>query len=477
VAGFREYAELDGLGLAELVRRGGVTPSELVEAAVERIERLDAELGAVVHRAFDEARAAAGGALPDGPFRGVPFLVKDLGLAVAGMPRTRGSRFLAGLRDREDAELTRRYRAAGLVLLGKTNTPELGITGTTESALLGPCRNPWSPDHIAGGSSGGAAAAVASGMVPLAHASDGLGSIRIPAACCGLFGLKPTRERNPHGRRDPERAIGFGVDHVVTRSVRDSAAALDATGAPEPACPYPPPPRTRPFLEEVEAPPGSLRVAFSSATPSGRPVDPEVRAALEDAASLLEELGHRVEERDLPVDWRRFYRAQGAVSQANAVAEMEELVEELGREPADHELERLTRAGLEAGRRRTGPEVMRAWRTLRVLSREILAFFETFDVLLTPVLGTPPPPIGHIDPREGDPREVSRRQGRAFPFTPPFNVTGQPAMSVPLARSRTGLPLGMQLAARYGDEATLFRLAGQLERAQPWAHVRPPLYG
>jgi amidase len=273
--GFTEYCDYDGLGLADLIRRGEVSPAELVEAAIERIARHDPTLNAVVHQAYDEARRTASGLLPDGPFRGVPFLIKDLGCPVAGMPRTSGSRFLRHEAHERDGELTARYRAAGVVILGKTNTPELGITGTTESALLGPCRNPWNPDHIAGGSSGGAAAATASGMVPLAHASDGLGSIRIPAACCGLFGLKVTRERNPAGPDDAGRAIGFGVDHVVSRSVRDSAAMLDATGYPEPASPYPAPPKQRPYLEEIGRSPGRLRIAFSAQTPSGRPIHDE----------------------------------------------------------------------------------------------------------------------------------------------------------------------------------------------------------
>ena len=431
----------------------------------------------MVHRAFDEARRVASGALPAGPFRGVPFLVKDLWCKVAGMPRTHGSRFMRGVVDREDSELTRRFRAAGVVILGKTNTPENGITGTTESAFLGPCRNPWNPDHIAGGSSGGSAAAVASGMVPLAHASDGLGSIRIPAACCGLFGMKVTRERNPHGRRDTERALGFGVEHVVSRSVRDSAAMLDATDAPEPACPYAHPAKPGPYLKEVTTSPGRLRVAFSAETPSGRPIDAEVLAAFEGTVALLEELGHEVAEAPLPVDVRALYRAQGIVGAANAAAGYAEEVERQGREAQSDELEPLTWAGIRVGRRTTGEAVFRAWRDLRVHCRDVLRLFERFDVFLSPVMGTLPPPIGHLDPVGLEPREVGRRQAVVFPFTPPFNFTGQPAMSVPMAWSENGLPIGMQFAARYADETTLFRLAGQLEEARPWADRRPPRFG
>lgn len=479
--GFAEYSQYDGLGLAELVRRGEVSPAELVEAATLRIDRHDPVLNAIVFDAREEARAAVRGAaadaLPHGPFRGVPFLIKDLGCPVAGWPITSGSRFLAAEVSPADGLLTARYRGAGVVLLGKTNTPELGITGTTESALLGPCRNPWNSEHIAGGSSGGAAAATAAGIVPLAHASDGLGSIRIPAACCGLFGLKVTRDRNPGGLEDGGRALGFGVDHVVSRTVRDSAAMLDCTGHPEPASPFAPPAKARPYLEEIERPPGRLRIAFSTATPSGRPIDPEVEAAAAETAALLESLGHDVEPRGLGVDFRELYKTQGIVSAANAAANYRELCLRIGREAREDELEPLTWAGIRSGQRLSGERVFLAWRRLRVLCREAMRLFEEFDVFLTPVMGEPPPRIGHIDPVNLEPREIGRRQARAFPFTPPFNFTGQPAMSVPLAWSQGGLPIGMQLAGRYADEGTLFRLAAQLEQARPWIGRKPPSFG
>ena len=476
--GFAEYADYDGLGLAQLVRKGEVTAAELLEAAIERIEKHDPTLNAVVYRAFDEARRTAASELPDGPFKGVPFLIKDLGCPVAGMPRTSGSRFLKDEVPAEDGELTRRYRASGVVIVGKTNTPEFGITGTSESALLGPCRNPWNPDHIAGGSSGGAASATAAGIVPLAHASDGLGSIRIPAACCGLFGLKVTRDRNPCGPDGfGDRAVGFSVDHVVSRSVRDSAAMLDATGHPEPQAPYAPPPRERRYLEEVHTPPERLRIAFSSETPSGRPIHEENQRALEQTVSLLKDLGHEVVERGLGIDYRALYRAQGALSSANAAAGLAEMVERVGREPEPDELEPLTWAGYRLGRKLDGEAIMASWRTLRRLTAQIVEQFLEFDVYLTPVMGTPPPEIGHIDPVNVEPRELGRRQARAFPFTPPFNFTGQPAISVPLAWSSDGLPLGMQFAGRYADEATLFRLAAQLESAQPWIDRKPAIWG
>lgn len=474
--GFSEYAEHDGLGLAALVAKGEVSPAELVEAAIERIERHDGALNAVVYRAYDEARRTAAGDLPDGPFRGVPFLVKDLATPIAGWPRTSGSRFTAGVVDQADCGLVSRYRQSGVVLLGKTNTAEFGVTGTTESTLLGPCRNPWNPEYSVGGSSGGSAAAVAAGVVPMAHAIDGLGSIRIPAACCGLVGLKPTRDRVPNLPDDAEAAYGFVADHVVTRSVRDSAAMLDATGWPEPASPYASPPKERPYLEEVGRDPGRLRIAFSSETPSGRPIDDEVRAALEVVAKQLEDLGHAVFERGLGVDYRALYAARAPYSAANFAALMKRFIAEIGREPEPDELEPLTWAAVKGGRKVTGEDALWGAQELRRLNRLTLAAFEAFDVYLCPVMGTAPPPIGYLAPTL-EPRELSRRQGRVFPFTPPFNFSGQPSMSLPLAWSDEGLPIGMMLTARYADEATLFRLAAQLETAIPWKDRRPRVWG
>ena len=472
--GFAEYADHDGLGLAALVAKGEVSALELTDAAIERIERHNGALNAVVFKAFDEARAAARGRLAQGPFTGVPFLIKDLGMAVAGWPRSCGSRFTRSMVDEADGSLVARYRASGAVFLGKTNTPEFGITGTTESAHLGPCRNPWNPDHIAGGSSGGSAAAVAAGIVPLAHASDGLGSIRIPAACCGLVGLKVTRDRNPV--LPDSNAYGNAVDHVVSRTVRDSAAMLDETGRPEPASPYPAPPKEGPYLREVERAPGRLKIAWSSETPSGRAIDPEVEAALRATADLLSRLGHEVAERGLGIDYRAMYRATLAAGAANFAADMRGLIERLGHEPETGELEPLTWASLKAGRRATGEEAMTSMQQRRLFGRRILEFFETCDVYLTPVMGSPPPPIGFIDPVGLEPREVNRRQGQVFPYTPPFNISGQPSMSLPLAWSASGLPIGMMFSARYADEATLFRLAGQLEKEAPWKDRRPPIW-
>lgn len=472
-----DYSEHDGLGLAALVAKGEVTPAELVEAAIERVERHNGTLNAVVWSAFDEARARAKGPLPDGPFKGVPFLIKDLGMPVAGWQNSYGSRFARNVVDDRDGGLTARYRASGVIPLGRTNTPEYGITGTTEGGHLGPCRNPWNPDHIAGGSSGGSASAVAAGIVPLAHASDGLGSIRIPAACCGLVGLKVTRDRNPNLPDGYDYAAGFVVDHVVSRTVRDSAAMLDVTGVPDPGAPYPAPPKARPYMEEIEQSPGRLRIAWSSETPSGRPIDPEVQAALERTAALLKGLGHDVVEKGLGIDYRKLYTARAPLSGANFAAGMQRLIERIGREPEPDELEPLTWAALKGGRKVTGAQALYAMQELRMLNRQTLSFFEDWDVYLCPVLGTPVPVIGHMDPTALEPAEVNRRQGAVFPFTPPFNFSGQPSISLPLEQDSAGLPIGMMFTARYADEATLFRLSAQLEKEAPWKSRRPQLWG
>lgn len=474
---FKEYATYDALGLAALIRDRAVSTAEVLEAAIDVIERRDGVLNAVVYKGYDDARKA--GAEPlDGPFAGVPLLLKDLALEVKGWPRTSGSRFAAVDTDTYDNVLTTRYREAGMVLLGKSNTPEFGITGTTESARLGPCRNPWQPDHIAGGSSGGAASAVASGMVPVAHASDGLGSIRIPAACCGLVGLKPTRDRNPNGWYDYDRASGMVVDHVVSRTVRDSAAMLDATGYPESDAPYAPAPKERPYMEEIEREPGRLRIAFSSKRPgSDAPIDPEVSAAIERTATLLEDLGHDVEDRAPDFDYTAFWAANSGYAGANFAASFARWIELKGREPEPGELEPLTWALVNGGRRGTPVDVMRGWQDQRMLARRLLGFFNTVDVYLTPVMSTPAPKIGVLDPVAHAPEVLSARAGAIMPYCWPSNFTGQPSLSLPLWQSTQGLPIATLLTGRYGDEATLFRLAAQLERALPWAARRPEHYG
>ena len=472
-----EYSNFDGVGLAELVSKREASPAELTEAAIARIEQHNPILNAVVFKGYEDARKAAAGNLPDGPFKGVPFLIKDLAMPVAGWPRSSGSRYTRGFVDTHDGGLTARYRASGAVLLGKSNTPEYGITGTTESGALGPCRNPWNPAHISGGSSGGAASAVAAGIVPLAHASDGLGSIRIPAACCGLVGLKVTRDRNPNLPDGYDYAFGNVVDHVVTRTVRDSAVMLDATGYAEPNAPYSAPAKDRPYADEIQRSPGKLRIAFSSETPNGRPIDPEIQSALERTAALLKALGHEVIERGLNIDYRALYASRGPASAGNFAAGMARLADELGREPEPEELEPLTWAILKAGKRQTGADVMRSLQETRMLNYKTLAAFADIDVYLCPVLGQPVPEIGYIDPNTVEPRELNKRQGRLYPFTPPFNFSGQPSMSLPLEMDTKGLPIGMMFTSKYADEATLFRLAAQLEKEAPWAGRKPQVWG
>ena len=473
-----QYDQTDALGLAHLVRKGEVTALELVDEAIARIERHNPALNAVVYKAYDEARAAAKGKLPDGPFKGVPFLIKDIGAPVAGWPMTSGSKYLANFISPSDNELVRRYRAAGLVLLGKTNTPEFGIPGTTEGRHLGICRNPWNPKHSSGGSSGGAASAVASGMVAMAHGSDGLGSIRIPSAQCGLVGLKPTQNRNPGGPDDRGRTHGLICDHVLTRSVRDCAAMLDWTGWPEDDAPYAPLTKARPYLDEIKTAPGRLRIAFCAENPRGLPLHADVQAVFDATVKDLSELGHElIEKKTFGIDWRKLFRAQGMVSGSMFAASIDELTETLGRAPTEDEMEPLAWASYRAGKTITGAQAGWGLGMLRLMSRQIIALWRDFDVLLTPVTITPAPPIGFLDPVNVEPREFNQRQAQIFGYTPPFNMTGQPSISLPLGMSSDKLPIGMMFTTRYGDEATLFRLAAQLEQARPWIGRTPPVWG
>lgn len=472
----QDYSSHDGMGLAQLVRRGDVSVPEIVEAAIAQVERLDRRINAVVYLDFDRAREMAAGPLPDGPFTGVPFLVKDFGIGVAGWPCTSGSRFCAEVVDREDSGLTRRYREAGVVMLGRGASSEYGIVGNVETSLFGATRNPWNTDHIAGGSSGGSAAAVAAGMVPMAHASDGLGSIRIPAACCGLVGMKPTRDRVPNLPDGFDYAMGFCIDHVVTRSVRDSAAMLDATGLPEPGSPYAIPAKAGSYLDEVSRSPGKLRIAWSPDTPSGQPLDPEVLKVLEHTAAALAALGHEVRAESIGVDHRAVARARAPVSAANFAAGMRRVIDRVGREPREDELEPMTWAALQGSRAVTGEQAFWGYQELRMLMRSVVHQFDRFDVYLCPVMTAPPPRIGFSDPASVTPRDLGKRQMAMFPFAALFNFTGQPSLSLPLGMSAQGLPIGMMFTGRYADEATLYRLAGQLEKELPWALRRPQVW-
>jgi Asp-tRNA(Asn)/Glu-tRNA(Gln) amidotransferase A subunit family amidase len=468
-----EYEDYDALGLAALVRKREVSPTELLDAAIARIEQRDPVLNAVVTPLFDAARAQAAAALPSGPFTGVPFLVKELVAAVAGTASSAASRLYRTAIAPADSEIVARFRRAGLVLAGKTNSPEFGISPTTESLLYGITRNPWRHDLAPGGSSGGSAAAVAAGYVPVAHATDGGGSIRIPASACGLFGLKPTRGRISAGPDVGEGLSGLAVQHVVSRTVRDSAAMLDAIAGPLTGDPYTAAPPERPWLEEVSAAPRRLRIGFARSAPTGVSLHPDCVAAVEAAAQLCESLGHHVEEASPRYDALALERDFVTVFSAHIMANMARAT---GGALADPGLvEPLTRALALRGHELGAAGFIAALHRLHRESRRIAAFFEDFDLWLTPTLAQRPLPIGHFEIESGDADRWIERLGAFVPFTYPFNVTGQPAASVPLHWSADGLPIGCQFATRYGDEALLFSLAAQLEGARPWFERRPPL--
>jgi len=471
-----ELLDQDATAQASAVRRGDVAPAELIEAAIERIERTNPELNAVVTTMYDEGRAAAA-ELPDGPFTGVPFLLKDIMGFFGGVRATLGSKALASNIATHDCELVRRYRAAGLVTLGKTNVPEFGLLPTTESALHGRCRNPWDTGRTTGGSSGGSSAAVASGMVAMAHANDGGGSIRIPASCCGLFGLKPSRGRNPLGPDFGDVMSGLLAEHAVTRSVRDSAALLDATCGPDLGDPYNAPVPERPFLDEVGAPPGRLRIAFSTWNLFGSDVHPDCVAALEDAARLCEELGHEVVESAPKIKNTEiighFYTV---VWTSSLVSTITAIAFGSGIDPSPDLYEPMTWALYERGLTYTGGDYLNAIQGLQRASRRAAAWGRDFDLWLTPTLGEPPVPLGTFDPAPDNPWVGWVRSGTFCPFTGIANVTGQPAMSLPLFWNDGGLPIGVQFIGRSGDEATLFRVAAQLEEARPWADRRPAVW-
>jgi amidase len=491
-----EYSRFDALDLGRLVQAREVSPLELVDSVIQSIERLNPVLNAVICRLDEDARRAAQQPLPVGPLSGVPMLLKDLLSAYAGKPFTSGSRMYANYVPDRDAELVRRYKAAGLIITGKTSTPEFGILPVTEPELFGPCRNPWNVDRTPGGSSGGAAAAVAAGIVPMAHGGDGAGSIRIPASCCGLFGLKPTRGRNPCGPDASEHWLGFAVEHVLTRSVRDSAALLDVSSGPESTSPYWAPPNPRPFLDEVGAPPGRLKIAFSTVPYLPGRVHPDCIAAVEDAARLCESLGHTLVEAGPKLNTEKLAIDLFLIICASVAGGIREFEQLTGRTAMAEQLELSTwLAGLLGSQFMAG-DAIAALQGLQTQAREVMRFHEEYDVLLTPVLGSPPLPIGALQPRGAElfaHQTIARfKLGRALkfrriieatvsrvfefvPFSPVANITGQPSMSVPLFWNNQGLPIGTMFSGRFGDEATLLRLAAQLEAARPWQHRRPPV--
>ncbi|WP_257457902.1 amidase [Archangium lipolyticum] len=470
-----EYTQYDGLGLAELVRGEQVTPGELVETALAAIEHVNPRINAVISPLVDEAKATLARGLPRGPFTGVPFLIKDAVLHAAQLPCEMGSRLAQGLVMPYDSELMARFRRAGIVPVGRTNTPEMAFNITTEPLLHGPSRNPWNPEYSTGGSSGGAAAAVVAGIVPLAHANDGGGSIRIPASLCGVFGLKPTRGRTPLGPDMSDGLNGLGIEHVVSRSVRDSAAMLDATAGPDAGEPYQIQAPERPYLKELEREPGRLRIALSRVPPTGVPVSPECVTAVEDAARLCLELGHEVVEASPQFDTSGFDHANLVIWSSNLAIWVEGMAAATGRSP-EATLEATTWATVQYGRGLKATDLQLAFATMNQISRAVGRFFTNYDLLLTPTVAVPPYKLGVVDANVPMTAEEWVKRIFSFcPFTALFNFTGQPAMSVPLYWSE-GLPIGVQFAGRMGDEATLFRLAAQLERARPWAARRPPIH-
>jgi len=486
-----EYLSHDATGLAELVRGGQVTAAELLEIALARIRALNPALNAVVRLMDADARrdVARAPAKELRPFAGVPFLAKDMIGSWAGHPTSVGSRVMADYVWDHDSELVSRVRATGVTVVGKTNLPEWGLLPFTESALWGPCRNPWNTERTPGGSSGGSAAAVAAGMVPMAGGGDGGGSIRIPASCCGLFGMKPTRARTPTG---PDFGLlwrGAVVEHVLTRSVRDSAAMLDATHGADAGAPFEIPPPARPFLGEVGADPGALRIAWSTHPTLGSQVHADCVAAIEDAVELLEALGHEVVEACPDVNGPEFARSFVLMIAAELAADLDDARRLLGRRPRRSELEPTTWALGLVGSSLSGAEYAGALRRMEKAGRSIGAFFERHDVLLTPTLAAPPPRIGELAPTATELRLLrllgsfgsgrliemagllDRMAAEAFewtPWTPVSSATGQPAMSVPLHWNAEGLPVGVHFVGRFGDEATLYRLASQLEASRPW---------
>lgn len=495
---FPEYDSLDGLAIATLVRDGDVRPIEVIEAAIARMDARNPRLNAIVRSLADSARDTANGvsaANQAAPFAGVPMVIKDLQATVAGVPTSSGTGPLQSVVPEHDSELVARYRAAGGVFIGKSNTPEFGLTPFTESVALGPARNPWDISRTTGGSSGGSGAAVAARIVPIGHGGDGGGSLRIPASCNGVFGLKPTRGRMPTGPDHGDVWRGFAQEHVITRSVRDSAAMLDVTAGADIGAPVACPPQTGPFLHDVTREPGRLRIAKTRTPFFGAHVHPDCVAALDDAAALVESLGHDVVDAAPQVDGAALAKSFLTVVAAEARADIEWLGTQLGRTTRRDDVEIATWALGLVGRHFRASDYANAVRHLQTANRMVGRFFTTYDVLLTPTLADPPFVIGALQPTPVEKAALSvlgrLRLGRVLgsgglltqmaeqafgfiPYTPLFNVTGQPAMSVPLFWNADHLPIGTQFVGRFGDEATLFRLAGQLERARPWAGRVPP---
>jgi len=470
---FKEYGSYDGLGLAALVKKGEVSASEVLDAAIARTDAVDPKINAVVVRHDDYARRQIQKGLPDGPFTGVPFLIKDLNY-LAGTRTTSGATVYKDVVAQTDNTVSQRFLASGVTVYGKSSSPEFGLMPTTESRLFGPTRNPWNPAHSSGGSSGGAAAAVAARIVPLAHATDGGGSIRIPASASGVFGLKPTRARTPAGPDRGQGWGGFSIGNVVSISVRDSAAMLDAIQGPELSSPYHAPPPAGPFLAEVGRDPGRLRIFFTDKSPYGDAIDPEIAAAVRDVAAMLGKSGHHVEEKS-PVLPHDPSAVLGPIIAASTALNVRQAERKFGRKMTENDFERLTLSSAGNGEKASAADYAEAELKGFEIARALAMFFKDCDVFLSPTLCLPPVKLGELDTMSDDLSHIARLLRRYMPGTSMFNISGQPAMSVPLAWNKAGLPLGMMFAGRFGDEATLYRLAGQLEQVRPWKDRKPPI--
>jgi amidase len=469
-----EYLEYDATGLADLVRDGEVTAHELARCALDLVDERNPALNAVLET-FEDVTDIVAAAPQDAPFSGVPFLIKDLVIQAEGRTSEMGSRLAAGFQAPGDSDLMRRFREAGLVTLGRTATPEMGYNVATETLQAGVCRNPWNPEHSPGGSSGGAAAAVAAGIVPMAHANDGGGSIRIPAACCGLLGLKPTRGRVPIGPGAAEGLGGFGIEFAVTRSVRDAARLLDAVQGPGVGDPYRIPPPAQAYTAAMRQPPEGLVIAVCDEPWSGVPVDPEVRETLHAVAAACESMGHHVEAARPELDAEAFSRANTDLWSASIAHWIVDICAASGREAGPDTLEQSTLAVYEHGLSLSAVDLLHADDVFNRVNRDFGAFFARHDLLLTPTVAQLPWPVGQHASHGGS----FTAQGwtdfvfTPAPFTAMFNCTGQPAVSLPLGRSESGLPIGIQFAAGYGREDLLLGLAAAFEETMPWPHCAP----
>ena len=463
----------DTVGLAQLVATGQVSSLELVDASISRIEARNPVLNSVVAQRYEEARSEAASVTATGPVAGVPFLVKDLNCDVAGLPSTSGSRLFADVIAQSDSELARRFKAAGLLILGNTNTPEFGKNASTESLLFGPAHNPWNTEYSTGGSSGGSAAAVSGGLVTAAHANDGGGSIRIPAAECGLFGLKPTRGRTPTWPAAAAFSYPMGIGHAVTRTVRDSAAILDAIAGPLDGDPYPSPapPTAGSFLAALGQRPGRLRIALSTTSPTGLAIHPAGISAIERMAALLEELGHEVVEGSPSWDLSMPANALTVVMGATTARVVEDRLATLGRSLADDDVEPFTRFLHDRMLDLSGIEMSRALQSVEIVSRDIARFYESHDLWLTATLPVPVPELGWLDTTSME--AMFTRAGRFSELTAVFNVSGQPAASVPGGFDENGLPVGVQLVGRHCSEELLLQVSAQIEEAAPWPTLAP----